>query len=49
MKKIIIVTVIVVVGLLPFFIVGNKNVFVKIEEGSTPKQVAKVLKKGLKE
>ncbi|PKP37132.1 MAG: hypothetical protein CVT98_06520, partial [Bacteroidetes bacterium HGW-Bacteroidetes-15] len=43
-KKIIIIAGIIAVVLLPFFISEKKEVFIKIPEGSTPKQVAKILK-----
>ncbi|MDO8735271.1 MAG: endolytic transglycosylase MltG [Elusimicrobiota bacterium] len=43
-KKIIIIVAIIAAGLLPFFISENKEVFIKIPDGSTPKQVAKILK-----
>ena len=43
-KNIIIIVAIITAGLLPFFISENKEVFVKIPDGSTPKQVAKILK-----
>ncbi|HAX61142.1 MAG TPA: endolytic transglycosylase MltG [Elusimicrobia bacterium] len=43
-KKIIIIVAIIILALLPFFISENKEVFIKIPDGSTPKQVAKILK-----
>ncbi|OQW98472.1 MAG: hypothetical protein BWK68_00525, partial [Elusimicrobia bacterium A5] len=43
-KKIIIIVAVIILVLLPFFISGSKEVFIKIPEGSTPKQAAKILK-----
>lgn len=43
-KKIIIIVAIITVIILPFFLSGSKKIFIKIPDGSTPKQVAKILK-----
>ncbi|MFH0948338.1 MAG: endolytic transglycosylase MltG [Elusimicrobiota bacterium] len=43
-KKIIIIITVIAVVLLSFFISGKRDVFIKITDGSTPKQVAKILK-----
>lgn len=43
-RNIIIIVAIIAVVLLPIFISANKEVFIKIPDGTTPKQVAKILK-----